>query len=242
MNHSFIDKYSDLDSLIHRLDPRTKIMLMLSYIILVVTTRPNQFYQFAGYFAVIFLVIIFSKIPLSYVLGRLFALIPFLVMISLPVLFLNPANDGHSALPIFWNVFIKSLLALFSMIVLSSTTRFTVLLKGLEKLAFPRIFIMIFSFMYRYTFILFDEAMRMRRAQSLRFFGGNISRQIKMLSNIIAVLFIRAYERGERVYKSMVSRGFDGEVRTLNLLRYSLNDFLFSFAFWVSLILLKVYL
>jgi cobalt/nickel transport system permease protein len=99
---------------------------------------------------------------------------------------------------------------------LTSTTKFTSLLKGLERLKVPKIFIMIISFMYRYLFLIVDELQRMERAKKSRTFGkaGRL-RIIKTLSNIAGVLFVRSYERAERVYLAMCSRGFDGEIRTL---------------------------
>jgi cobalt/nickel transport system permease protein len=127
------------------------------------------------------------------------------------------------------------------MIILSSTTKFTMFLKGLECLKVPKVLIMILSFMYRYIFVLIDEAERLERAINMRYFGGYYLRQIKIFANIIGLLFIRAYERGERVYQSMVARGFDGKVRTLNTLKLRMTDILFSIVFLGILIIIKIW-
>jgi cobalt/nickel transport system permease protein len=128
------------------------------------------------------------------------------------------------------------------MIVLSSTTRFDALLKGLEKLGVPSLFIMLLSFMYRYVFVLTDEAMRMQRARDSRYCGVAPKGRIKVLANIIGTLFIRTYERGEQVYKSMAGRGFDGEIKTLNLMEYSMRDVVFSGIFAGSVIVIKIWI
>lgn len=252
MEHAFIDKYSDLNSIIHRLDPRIKIISFFLYIFFVILTPPTEIVQFVEYLTIIFIVILITHIPLVYVFKRSFVIIPFVLLIAifipffkkdqiggaynLSVLQMNVSYDG---LLILWNVLIKSWLAVLSMTVISSTTKFPMILKGLEHLRIPKILIMLLSFMYRYIFVLIDESMRMERARSSRYFGGGYLRQMRVIANMIGVLFIRAYERGEKVYQSMLARGFDGEVKVMNKLELSKLDFLFSFVFLGILIIIK---
>lgn len=247
MRHSFIDKYSDLNSFIHKLDPRCKIVCFLLYILFVVLNAPTNISRFFLYFMVILSVVFLSRLPIVYVLKRSLVVIPFVILVAIFIPFLkeNQVSGGYNLsgtynkLTIFWNILIKSYLAVLSMIVLSSTTKFSMLLKGLEMLKVPKILIMILSFMYRYIFVLIDEAERLERARNIRYFGGHYFRQIKIFANIIGLLFIRAYERGERVYQSMVARGFDGEIRTLSNLKFKKVDILFSVIFISILVILK---
>jgi len=88
--------------------------------------------------------------------------------------------------------------------------------------------VMILSFMYRYLFIVVDEAMRMKQARDSRNFGGGRRWQISTIGNMIGTLFIRSYERGERVYVAMAARGFDGHIRTLNHLSFGVADAYFG--------------
>ena len=85
--------------------------------------------------------------------------------------------------------------------------------------------------MYRYFFILIDDAERMERARKVRYFGGRYLQQVIILSNMVGLLFIRAYERAERVYQSMVSRGFDGDINTIQSFMLSTQDFIFGVVF-----------
>ncbi len=238
MKHSFIDKYSKLDSLVHKLDPRTKIISFFMFIIFVITTPQADFFQFASYAAVILLVILLSKVPLGYIFKRACVIIPFVVLVAIFVPFMNETQDGFR---IFWNVLIKSFLAILATIMLSSATKFPELLHGFELLKLPKILILILSFMYRYIFVLTDEAGRMERARSSRYFGGEYLRQAKIIGNIIGLLFIRAYERGERVYQSMAARGFDGEIITINKTRFSSRDIYYFAIFAGSLIIIKLW-
>jgi len=236
MKHDFLDKYSKLGSVIHELDPRTKIITFLLFIIFVITTAPHDYLSFAAYAAIIFIVVLLSRVPLSYVFKRVLVIIPFVLLVAL---FLPFANKGPEGWTIFWNVIIKSFLAVLATIMLSSTTRFHILLKGFELLKFPKIMIMMLAFMYRYVFILVDEAHRMERARDSRYFGGEYLRQIKIVCNIIGLLFIRAYERGERVYQSMSARGFDGNIITMNELKYTKSDIFFYIIFTGIIVTIK---
>jgi len=253
MKHSFLDKYSDLGSLVHRLDPRAKIISFLIYILFVISTLPTDFVQFAIYSAIIFIVISISRVPFGHVFRRSLIIVPSVLLIAVFIPFFKKDQIGggynlgvlhltvsYSGLWILWNVLIKSWLATLAMIVLSSTTKFSMLLRGLESLWIPRILIMLLSFMYRYIFVLVNEAMRMERARNSRYFGGEYLRQIKVIGNIIGLLFIRAYERGERVYQSMVSRGFDGETRTVKALKLLSLDVWFCVVFLGTLIAVKI--
>lgn len=212
MKHSFLDKYSDLDSFLHRLDPGTKIIALGSFILFVNLTKPTAFILFGVYGVLLAALIFLSKIPLAYIVKKSLMVLPFAVAIAAFIPFFKPGPEG---LILFWNVSIKAYLSCLCMILLSGTTRFQDLLKGFEKLHCPTVIIMILSFMYRYVFVLTDELMRMERARESRSIGDNKWLKVKTLAGMVGVLFIRAYERGERVYCAMCSRGFDGRIRTL---------------------------
>jgi len=237
MEHSFIDKYSKLDSPIHKLDPKTKIISAIIYIVCVVLTPPQAIAEFILFFIFILAMLLISKVPLRFVMKRSLVIFPFilLVVVFIPFLkkgelagFLNVGTIhlavSYGGLWMVWNVIVKSFLSVLAMILLGSTTNFQILLKGLEQLHLPKVFLMTLAFMYRYLFIIVDEAMRMERAHKSRYFGGQALRQIRIFSNIIGLLFIRAYERGERAYQSMCARGFDREIKTFSRVKFTLRD------------------
>ncbi len=254
MRHSFLDKYSDLHSVVHRLDARIKTVSCLTYIFFVIFTLPDRLHQFAGYFLLISIVILVSRVPIGYILRRSLVILPFVILVAAFLPFYKEGEVAGSwsigalsltityeGIWVFWNVFIKSYLAILSLTLLSSTTNFPELLKGLEKLCIPKIFIMLLSFMYRYIFVLIDEGERMEQARRVRYFGGNYLRQIRVLGNMIALLFIRTYERAERVYQSMRARCFDGEILTLNRLCLRRVDFLYLTVFMAALGVIKIW-
>ena len=104
----------------------------------------------------------------------------------------------------------------------------------------PRVMVMILSFMYRYIFVLVDEVMHIKQARDSRNFGGKRLWQLRTIGNMIGTLFIRSYERGERVYAAMVARGFDGHSRTLDQLNFGQADAYFGISFSLVLILTSI--
>jgi cobalt/nickel transport system permease protein len=193
--------------------------------------------------------LILSKLPPLYVLKRSLVIFPFVLLIAVFIPFVKEGEVAgsyniwlwkvsvtYSGLSILANVMIKAWLCILGLILLTSTTRLADLLKGLRQLGMPRVMILILSFMYRYIFVLADEVMRMQQARDSRNFGGSRLHQLKTVGSMVGTLFIRSYERGERIYAAMLSRGFDGQIRTLQNLKFSSADAYFGVLFCFALI------
>ncbi|MDD5038561.1 MAG: cobalt ECF transporter T component CbiQ [Dehalococcoidales bacterium] len=254
VNHNLIDQYSERDSFTHRLDPRTKFIITLLFISLVVLTPPDTWLAFSSYFVFSAILLLFSRVPIGYVFKRSLAIMPFVLMIAIFIPFFKEGeiagsyNIGlwrltvtYSGLQILTNIAIKAWLSILSLIWLTSTTRLPQLLHALRQLHFPQIVVMILSFMYRYLFILIDELARMNRARDSRNFGGKWLWQIRTIGNMIGTLFIRSYEMGERAYMAMAARGFDGQIRTLNRLSFSPSDTYFGISCGIILVLIGLF-
>lgn len=243
MKHAYIDEYSGIDSLIHRLDPRIKLISVLTFILFVIFTKPASFIAFALYGILIFALILLSKIPFSFFLKRSLVIMPFVLMVAIFIPFIKEGEVvsayslgslklklTYEGLLILWNCLVKAYLCILSMVLLISSTRLSDLLKALEKLRCPLIFTMILSFMYRYIFVIQDELMKMRQAKEARSVGGSVWFHTKVMSNMIGVLFMKSYERGENVYLAMRSRGFEGKINTIDSLKFKKTDFYFLLA------------
>ncbi|OGO23627.1 MAG: cobalt ECF transporter T component CbiQ [Chloroflexi bacterium RBG_16_50_9] len=250
MKHGFLDKYSERDSLIHRLDPRTKFVAVFFFILAVTLTAPAAWPVFAVYFILIATQVFLSRVPILYIFKRSLVIIPFVVLVAVFVPFFTQGQVAvgfrigpwdvsvtYHGLQVLGTILAKSWLSILALILLTSTTRMTDLLRGLERLRLPRVMVIILSFMYRYIFVMVDEVLRMKRARDSRNFGsGRRLWQIKTIGRMAGTLFIRSYERGERVYAAMLSRGYDGQSRTLNELSFARSDVLFCLVFGVAII------
>ena len=212
MHHSYIDKYAELDSVIHKADSRLKIIISFVFILFIVSANPTAYLSFVLYGLILLILLAVSRIPFLFIFKKTLVVIPFVVLIAVFI----PFMKGQDGIILFRGIVLRSYLSILCMTLLISSTKFTRLLKGLEQLKIPKIFIMIMSFMYRYLFLLVDETQRMQRAKESRSFKKTKHfRIVKILSNIIGVLFVRSYERAERVYLAMCSRGFNGRARTM---------------------------
>lgn len=216
---------------------------MAAAILCIVTTDPSAFGSFAVYAAVLCAALAISRVPFGFAARRLLIIAPFAALIAAFIPFFKEGRPAASVcvgswtlsvtregLLLFWNVVVKASLSALCMVIVTSTTRFDRMLKGLEAMRCPRPLVMVLSFMYRYLFLFRDEAMRLARAREARSTGGGWALRMRSLSGIAGVLFIRAYERAERVYLAMCSRGFDGCIITQRSLRLRGADILFLVA------------
>jgi len=160
-----------------------------------------------------------------------------LAEIPLPFFTLTLTYEG---LREFTVVVIKSWYSVLSMIILNSTTPFPDLIKGFNNLCIPKILVINIAFMYRYLSVLIQEGVTMLRARDCRYFGGFNTRHIKTAGYMAGILFIRTVERSERIYNSMISRGFEGEIKTLSEDKPGWKDIFFAIFFIVILLILKM--
>lgn len=247
MKHSYIDEHSGIDSLIHHLDPRIKIITFVGFVFFIIFTKPTSGLTFLLYGLILGILIALSKVPVRHILKKSLVVVPFVLVVAVFIPFMKHGTGGysfgpfgvrlsHAGLMVFWNVLIKSYLSVLCMILLTASTCFSDLLKGFEKLKCPQLIVMVLSFMYRYIFVIEDEFMKMKQAKTSRSVGNSKWLSMKALANMVGVLFVRAYERAESVYLAMSSRGFDGTVRTIHHFQIKTADVLFLSAMLVSLI------
>jgi cobalt/nickel transport system permease protein len=127
-----------------------------------------------------------------------------------------------------WILFVRAILCLILLILLTNTTRFVELLRGLRKLGCPQILVMNLSFLYRYLFVLTEEAMRMKQARDCRRVGkAPFREELKVLSSMLGTLLIRSFERAERMHSAMLSRGYTGDFPVVSPKRFSWHDLIF---------------
>lgn len=170
--------------------------------------------------------------PLRTVRGALFAL-PF-VLAAFPLIFTRPGDPlgtielgpltltiSGEGLRMFTTIALKSWVSVQAALLLAFTTPFHELVDALRELRMPKILVAIIGFMYRYLGVMTDEASRMMRARASRSAdpvgrgGGPIRWRAAVVGHMVGSLFLRSYERSERIYNAMQARGFDGEFRYL---------------------------
>lgn len=228
-----IDKFAHLDSPFHSWDPRIKIVSILFLIIVVVLTNdiPSALLGLALAVGMVCL----SRIPFRFVLVHLkwvlmIALFFFIVMPLtvngggiIRLCFVSLSTRGIWLASLISIKAVSAVLLIFPMV---GTARFDLTLKALESLKVPCKLVQMLMFTYRYIFVFMDELRRMLTAASARGFKKGASPgSLRIVSNLIGMLFVRSYERTERVYNAMVSRGYDGTIKTLDEFSVCGKDF-----------------
>ena len=211
--------YLARDSAVHRLSPEVKIAAVLLYTVVVVVTPRESLTAFAGYTLLIALVAALARVPAGWLLKRATIELPFVLLaVVLPFtghgervdwLGLSLSVDGLYGA---WNIFAKGTLGVLASLLLAATTSMRDVILGLDRLRCPTVITQIMTFMLRYIDVLLDDARRMRIARLSRGYDPRFLWEVKAYAVSVGSLFLRAYERGERVYLAMVSRGYTGRL------------------------------
>jgi cobalt/nickel transport system permease protein len=207
------------DSPVHRLPPEVKIVATLLFTVIVVLTPREDFAAFGGYAVLIALVAAAARVRPGWLAKRATIELPFVLLaVALPFaghgeritwLGMSLSVDGLYGA---WNIAVKGTLGVLASLLLAASTTMRDLIAGLDRLRVPSIFIQIATFMLRYLDILVDDARRMRIARLSRGYDPRFLWQVKAFAVSIGALFLRAFERGERVYLAMLSRGYTGRL------------------------------
>ncbi len=192
-------------------------MAVLAFIVVSVATPITLWPAFIAYFVAIFAVSLVAKIPTFTLLTRALIEIPFIFFAILMPFFgtgerfeIGPLNLYRESLLAAAGIVVKGTLGVLSAVVLSTSTTARELLRGLEKLKLPKLLVQIAAFMLRYVNVINDEMTRMKIARESRGFIATGLKDWKVIATAASALFIRSYERGERVHLAMLSRGYTG--------------------------------
>jgi cobalt/nickel transport system permease protein len=246
-NIGYLDRLSFRDTVIHRLDPRGKIVAVFLFIATVVSYPKYEVLPLMPYFIFPVLLIVLSDTPFMLVLKRVVMVSPFAVFIGIFNPFLDSgkvAISDHFLISAGWisfaSIMMKFVLTISAAIILIATTSFPGVCYSLQRLGVPSVFTSQLLFLYRYIFILLEEAMRMVRARNLKSFGSR-NLDIKTSIRLIGVLFIRTVERAERIYKAMLARGFEGEIPSIKRYRFTMPDLVFIVLTLIFLLMFRMF-
>jgi cobalt/nickel transport system permease protein len=220
-------------SRIHRLAPEVKVACAVAFVFAVAVTPRQAVWAFAVHAAVLVAVVARSGVGPRFVLTRLTVILPFVAFaLFIPfigggerseVLGVSLSREGLWGA---WNVVAKATLGATVSILLAATTEIPRLLTGMTRLRVPAVLTMIASFMVRYLEVLAGEVRRMRIAMASRGYAPRWLTQARPVATAAGALFVRSYERGERVHAAMLSRGYTGQMPDTDRQRASTREWL----------------
>lgn len=235
MHANTFDRYQAGASPIHRLDPRVKVVVTTLFIISNVLLPDGAWLAFFLAWGLVLAVNILAELRWDYALKRSLIALPF-ALAAITIIFTLPGRPvfsfslgswqitaTDSGLVRFASIVVRSWLSVQMAILLTATTQFPDLMHALRHLRVPSLLVAVISFMYRYLFVLADETMRLLRAREARSArpaggggGGTVLWRARVAGHMVGQLFLRSYERSDRVYSAMLARGYRGYLQTLN--------------------------
>ncbi len=235
----YIDTMAYMDSPLHRLDPRAKLITTLIFIIAVISFDKYTIIPLTAFFIYPIALISWSGLPIGYLLKKVLIILPFAFFIGI----FNPLIDreilirfGSVGISGGWVSFISIIVRFFltvtAALILISSTGFNAVCAALKKIGLPKPLVVQLLFFFRYIFVLTDEAERMVRAASFRSFNRR-KVSYKTFVSLVGNLLLRTFDRAERIYHAMSCRGFDGNIRIIRTMSIGYKEIVFIFG-WVG--------
>jgi cobalt/nickel transport system permease protein len=228
-----LDRLARQDTAVHRIDPRAKVITTFVFIVCVVSFDRYEVLALLPF--VIFPVVLASEggLPIGFLARILLVVSPFALMVGA----FNPWFDREIVAQIgglelsggwvsYLSIVLRFLLTTAAALVLTATTSFNGVCLALERLRVPDVFVTQLLLLYRYIFVLGDEAVRMAQARRLRAFGSR-GMGLRVYTQMLGQLLLRTVARAQRVYLAMKCRGFDGQVRMARRLHFGTADLVF---------------
>jgi cobalt/nickel transport system permease protein len=243
----YLDKLSYQQSPIHRLDPRAKLVTTLVFITTVVSFGKYEISALLPYLLFPVVMCGLGDLPPAYLLKKILLVSPFALLIGI----FNPLMDRAILIHLggwditggwvsFVSILLRFLLTVGAALILIAVTGFNAVCMGLEKLGTPRVFVVQLMFLYRYIFVLVDEASRMVRARSLRSFGRS-GAGLRIFGNLVGHLLLRTMDRAQRVHLAMLCRGFDGQIHILKPLKIGPKEICFVLGWSALFVSMRFY-
>lgn len=233
MHHLVVERWSRAHSVLHARDPRIKILLLLAFLIAVATTPRISLASVLCYGCVLLVGISLGRLPAGAVLARAAVVLPFSATFALLSVL---AGDRERALALL----VKSYVSALAVLLLAGVTPLPKLLRGLESLGAPRVLTLVVQFLYRYLFVISEQAQHMRLAALCRGLGSRAGGRgrigFRAAAGAVAVLFARSYARAQGIHRAMLARGFQGRTELLSPPRLAPAD-LASLFFGLALLL-----
>ena len=259
MHFDAFDRYHDTTSFIHRLDPRVKVLVTIAFILSNALLPDGAWVAFGSAWLFLLIANVLSNLGITFTLRRSFVALPF-ALVAITVLFSIPGKPLSTFHFMMWDftitdmgllrfesILIRSWLSVQMAILLVATARFPDLIHAFEHLRVPSILTTIVAFLYRYLFVLADEVFRLLRARESRSAaaagarsGGGVAWRARVAGNMAGQLFLRSYERSDRVYNAMLARGYTGHLNTMNPHELHRVDYISLAGALVIILLLQV--
>lgn len=218
LSAELLDRHGYQNSVIHELDPRAKIGATIIFIITVLSFGKSEISGLTPYLLFPLASAILGFVPFRLLFRQLVWALPFIALIGIFNPIFDRAPGGQifswqisSGWLSFFSILFKGILAISATIILIATTSFPKIIFALQELKIPHALTTQLILLYRYLFVLVNQAQSITQAKALRASGRKTS--LGVAGSMLSVLLTRTVDRGERIYQAMQMRGFEGELK-----------------------------
>ncbi len=216
-----MDELGRMDSPVHRLDARAQLMTTLGFILVVMSYSRYEVTALMPLFLYPAILVGVARLSVKHLLRKVMIAAPFALFVGI----FNPWLDQHvegmlGRYPLtggglsFISILLRFFLTVGAALILVACTGMPRLCAAGARLGAPRVFVVQLMFLYRFFFVISDEGIRMVRGVEMRS-AGSRGLGIRLYGTLVGQLLLRAMDRAQRIYRAMVARSFDGEVRVL---------------------------
>lgn len=241
-----LDLLANNDSSIHRLDARAKVLVTCVFIICIVSYGRYELAALFPFFIFPAVIIALADLPPLFIARKIALLCPFVLVVGM----FNPVFDREVLLHLgpfavsggwvsFASIVVRSILTVGAAFILVGVTGFTAVCQALERLGMPQVFAVQLLFLYRYIFVLTEEAGRASRARELRACGKK-GLGIRSFSSLIGHLLLRTWQRAERIHMAMLARGFTGAFHAHRQSHFGKSELIFVLGWSTLFIFLRL--
>ena len=236
MHHVVLEGWTHGASVLHRRDARAKIVALVAILIVLATTPSAGNLRMAGYAVIIVGAVLLARLPVGSVLGRACVVLPFSLTFAAMSWI---AGDHARAIALVE----KTYLSTIAVLVVAGTTALPALLKGFESLGVPRVLVAVIQFLYRYLFVISEQAQHMRLASVCRagIRKSGRSTRWRAAAGTLGVLFARSYYRADGIHRAMLARGFNGQLPVAQTASFTVLDAAFAVAVVTSFAIVRVF-
>jgi cobalt/nickel transport system permease protein len=220
VHHVVVERWSRRSSPLHARDARAKLCVLLVFLVAVSTTPPAARMATAAFAVLLAVAVAASGLPLRGLVARTALVLPFSTTFALVTWW---SGDPERALALA----LKAFLSAFASLLLVATTPITDLSAALDALRVPRTLVLVIQFLYRYLFVISEQAQHMRLAALAR--GGSRRSRFHAAAGALGVLFARSWERADGIYSAMLARGFRGRMHPVSQPHFHRTDFAFLY-------------
>lgn len=243
-----MERTARMQSPLHRTDARAKLLVTVVFLVTMLSVPLSRLPELLLFFVFPIFTCAMGGLRYGPIFRRSLVVLPFVAFIGVFNLFYDREpvfRVGALVVTAGWisflSIILRGLLSVQALLVLIGSTGYYRLCRSLQQLGVPAVFTTQLLFVYRYLFVLIEEAAAMQQARDARSFGRK-SYPLKVWGTLVGQLLIRTFDRAERISRAMLARGFTGRIPEGMSERpaWKMRDTLFLAAWCSALVLLRL--